>query len=162
MRRTPTTRGSISTRRVRALGLLALLSLATVVALAGPSAFARLRPAAKTTAAGPRVRITSNRVVGLFPRVRKRLRLTLYNVDTRHTVVVRRIRVRPVGTTNRDCAASRRNLRIRQYGGPAVVIRPGGTRRLRVRLWMPATVANACQRALFRLRFTAETEVRGR
>ena len=102
------------------------------------------------------VQITSDPVLGLYPGVSKKLILKLRNTARRHGVLVRRVGVRDVATTRVGCAASPRNLLIRQYRGAAFRIPPGGTRRVTVLLSMPNTVSNACQRAGFKLRYTAQ------
>jgi hypothetical protein len=151
------------TSRARRLAFLALLAVATAAAVLGArGAVARWQPASARSDGSGRVRITSNRVLGLYPGARKRLILTLHNRDTRHSVRIRRIRVRDVATTKRGCAASRRNLRIRQYRGRMLTLPPRGRRRVVLQLTMPYTVANACQRATFKLRYTAQTAVKSR
>jgi hypothetical protein len=102
------------------------------------------------------VRITGKRVVGLYPSTRKELHLTLHNSNRRHSVLVDRLRVRDVGTTKKGCLPSPRNLAIRQYRGAPIRIPAGGARTVTVLLLMPNTVAQACQRAVFGLRFTAD------
>ena len=101
------------------------------------------------------VRITGNRVVGLYPTTRKELHLTLHNANRSHSGLVDRLRVRDVGTTKKGCLPSRRNLAIWQYRGAPIRIPAGGRRKVTVLLFMPNTVAQACQRAVFRLRYTA-------
>ena len=137
------------------MALLALVTAGVVLGAAG--GVAPWQPAAAQTGGNGRVGITSKRVVGLYPGARKRLVLTLRNRDKRNSVRVRRIRVRDVATTKRGCAPSRRNLRIRQYRGRAMTIPPRERRRVVLRVRMPYTVANGCQRATFRLRYTAQT-----
>jgi hypothetical protein len=137
------------------LSALALLtfgvgSAAAVIAAKAPAGW---RPAsARSHASGP-VRATSNRVGGLYPGAERTLILTLRNSDRKHSVVVRRVRVHDAATTKRGCAASRRNLRIRDPRFRAFRLRPGRSRRVAARLTMPNTVANACQGAMFRLRY---------
>jgi len=104
----------------------------------------------------PLVRITSDDVLDLYPGASKKLTLTLRNSDRRHGVVVRRLRIRAVGTTNLDCAASHRNLAVRQYAGGAIRIPAGGSRTVTALLSMPNTVSDACQRVVFKLRYRAE------
>ena len=105
---------------------------------------------------GP-VRISSNHIAGFYPGATRKLTLTLHNLDRAHSVLVRRVRVREVGTTQHGCAPSPRNLRIRQNGLHDFRIRARGTRLITVVLTMPNTVANACQRARFRLQYRALT-----
>jgi hypothetical protein len=108
----------------------------------------------------PLVRITGNRVTGLYPGVRKELILTLHNSDPKHSIVVRHVRVRDFATTSRGCAPVRRNLAIRQYKGAPIRIPHGQTRTVTVLLAMPNTVSDACQRATFRLRYTAQARIK--
>jgi hypothetical protein len=110
----------------------------------------------------PLVRITGNRVSGLYPGVSKELILTLQSSDHRHSILVRRVRVRDVATTNRGCAPTRRNLAIRQYKGAPIRIPPGQARRVTVLLVMPNTVSVACERAMFSLRYTAQARIKAR
>jgi hypothetical protein len=107
----------------------------------------------------PLVRITGNRISGLYPGVSKELILTLRNSDSKHGIVVRHVRVRDVATTNRGCTPTRRNLAIRQYKGAPIRIGPGLTRTVSVLLSMPNTVSDACERVTFRLRYTARTRL---
>jgi hypothetical protein len=147
---------SDASSRARNLTLLALLALVAAIAAVGTGdAFARWDAAATQVTGGGHVRITTRRVVGLYPGARRRLLLTLSNTDRRRPVSIAGVRVSTVSTTKRGCKPSRRNLRIRPYRGPAFTIRPHSARRLSLRLRMPNTVANACQRAVFRLRYTA-------
>jgi hypothetical protein len=149
--------------RARQLVLLVLLALsATAAVLAARAAFAHWQPATTRGEARGLVGIKSERVLDLYPGAQRKLILILRNRDRRHGVAVRRIRVRDIATTKRGCAPSRRNLRIRQFRGPVTRIPPRGTRRVVVRLTMPYTVANACQRAVFKLRYTAQTATRRR
>jgi len=108
----------------------------------------------------PLVRITGNRVSGLYPGVSKELILTLQSSDHRNSIVVRRVRVRDIATTNRGCAPTRRNLAIRQYKGAPIRIPPGQARRVTVLLVMPNTVSVACERAMFSLRYTAQARIK--
>jgi hypothetical protein len=108
----------------------------------------------------PLVRITDNRVTGLYPGVSKELILTLQSSDNRHSIAVRHIRVRDIATTHRGCAPTRRNLAIRQYKGAPIRIPPGQARSVTVLLSMPNTVSDACQRAAFRLRYTAQARIK--
>jgi hypothetical protein len=152
--------GSKSTSRARHLALLAPLAVATAaVVLGARGGVVRWQPASARSDSNGRVLITSNRVLGLYPGARKSLILTLHNRDTRRSVRIRRIGVRDVATTKRGCAASPRNLRISEYAGDVLTIPPGGGRSVALRMTMPYTVANACQRATFTLRYTAETAV---
>jgi hypothetical protein len=109
-----------------------------------------------------RLRIKSKPVLGLYPGATRKLTLMVHNRDRRRSVLVYRLRVRNTATSRRGCAASPRNLAIRQYAGRPFAIPPRGTRRVVVRLAMPYTVANACQRALFRLRYSARVVTRKR
>jgi len=106
------------------------------------------------------VRITDNHVSGLYPGVSKELILTLQSSDHRHSIVVRRVRVRDVATSNRGCAPTRRNLTIRQYRGAPIRIPPGQSRTATVLLVMPNTVSVACERATFRFRYRAQARIK--
>jgi hypothetical protein len=108
------------------------------------------------------VRITDNHVTGLNPGVTKELILTLQSTDPKHSIVVRHVRVRDVGTTNKHCAPARRNLAIRQYKGAPIRIPPGQARAVTVLLSLPNSVSDACQRATFRLRYTARARIEAR
>ena len=143
--------------RVSRLAVLALLGLLLTV----PAAVLGDRTASDgwhrvPGAPLPLVRITSDDVLDLYPGASKKLTLTLRNSDRRHGVVVRRLRIRAVGTTNLDCAASHRNLAVRQYAGGAIRIPAGGSRTVTALLSMPNTVSDACQRVVFRLRYRAD------
>jgi len=108
----------------------------------------------------PQVRITGNRISGLYPGVSKELILTLQSSDHRHSILVRRVRVRDMATTNRGCAPTRRNLAIRQYRGAPIRIPPGQARSVTVLLVMPNTVSVACERATFSLRYSAQARIK--
>jgi hypothetical protein len=152
--------GSELRSRARYVALLALLAVSATGALLGArQAFARWQPAATRSESSGRVRITSNRITGLYPGVSRKLVLTLHNTNSRRAVRVRRIRVHDRATTKRRCAPIARNLTIHQYTGPAIRLPAGGARRVSVLLTMPSTVANACQRAVFRLHYSAKTRV---
>jgi len=147
--------------RVSRIIVLALLALS----LTGPAVVLGDRTGAAgwqlvPSGSSPLVRITSNRVTtGLYPGVSKELILTLHNTDPKHGIVVRRVRVRDIATTNRGCAPARRNLAIRQYKGAPVRIPPGQARTVSALLSMPNTVSDACQRVTFKLRYTARARV---
>jgi hypothetical protein len=144
--------------RVSRIIVLALLALS----LTGPAVLLGDRTGAAAgwqlvpSGSSPLVRITSNHVTtGLYPGVSKELILRLQNSDHKHGIVVRRVRVRDIATTNSGCAPTRRNLAIRQYKGAPVRIPPGQTRTVSAFLSMPSTVSDACQRVTFKLRYTA-------
>jgi hypothetical protein len=103
------------------------------------------------------VRITSNSIDGLYPAAKRTLLLTLHNPDSKRAVRVRWVRVRDVRTTKDGCAPTNRNLRIRQPRARLFSIRPRGTKRVKALLVMPSSVANACQGAVFQLRYRAAT-----
>jgi hypothetical protein len=138
--------------RLFALALLtfgAWLAAAVVVA----KATAGWRPAsARSHGSGP-VRVESNRIRGLYPGAEKTLTLTLHNSDRKHGLMVRRVRVRDAATSKRGCTASRRNLTIRNPTFRPFRLGPGRSRRVVAWLTMPNTVANACQGAMFHLRY---------
>ncbi len=137
--------------------LLALLAFAGTAALFGVrDAFAHFRPASARSASFGRVRITSNRVTGLYPGARAQLVLTLRNT-THRRLAVRRIRIRNIATTKAGCTASASNLAIQQPVSRTLRLRPGARRRITVPISMPNSVADACQGEVFRLRYTAQT-----
>jgi hypothetical protein len=105
------------------------------------------------------VRITSKRIAGLYPGARRELIVTFHNTTGRHATIVRNLRIDGAASTNRRCAASRRNLRIHQYRGKPIWLRPNGRRKVVLLLTMPNTVADACQRATFTIHYRAETWV---
>jgi hypothetical protein len=161
MRRTATQQRKWRSRAGRA-ALPALLAGVTVAGVLGAqSALAGWHSATASANGGARLRIKSKPVLGLYPGAVRKLTLLVHNPDRRR-VLVYRLRVRNTATSRRGCAASRRNLAIRQYGRRPFVISPHGTRRVVVRLTMPYTVANACQRAVFRLRYSARVVTRNR
>ena len=146
--------------RVSRIIVLALLALS----LTGPAVLLGDRTGAAgwqlvPSGSSPLVRITDNPVTGLYPGVSKELILRLQNSDPKHGIVVRRVRVRDIATTNSGCAPTRRNLAIRQYKGAPVRIPSGQTRTVTALLSMPNTVSEACQRATFKLRYTARTRI---
>lgn len=144
--------------RIIVLALLALSLTGPAVVLGKPTRAAgwQLVPSGSS----PLVRITSNRVRGLYPGMSKELTLTLRNSNPRHSIVVRRLRVHDIATTNPGCAPSARNLAIRQYKGAAIRIPRGRARSVTVLLSMPNTVSDACRRATFSLRYTAQARIK--
>ena len=106
------------------------------------------------------VRMASKRVGRLYPGARRALIVTVRNRNSKHGVEVRRVRVRNVGTTKKGCAAARRNLRIRQPRARMFRLQPRGIRKVTALLIMPNTVADACQGAVFKLRYSAQTRTR--
>jgi hypothetical protein len=149
--------GSELSSRAGKLVLLALLVLAGTAALLGVrDASARWRPGSTRSASFGRLLITSNRVTGLSPGERKRLLLTLRNT-THRQLAVRRIQIRIVSTTKAGCRASANNLAIRQPARRTLRLWPGGEIRIGLPITMPNSVADACQGAVFRLRYGAQT-----
>jgi hypothetical protein len=147
--------------RVSRIIVLALLALS----LTGPAVVLGDRTGAAgwqlvPNGSSPLVRITSNHVRGLYPGMSKELTLTLRNSDPRHSIVVRRLRVRDIATTNPGCAPSARNLAIQQHRGAAIRIPRGRARSVTVLLSMPNTVSDACRRATFSLRYTAQARIK--
>jgi hypothetical protein len=144
--------------RAGGIGMLALLFALTIPA----ALLAETRKPAQWTLVSPHgsrhVSIKSARLSGLYPGASKELILTLRNSSSTKRVAVRRILVRNVATTRRSCAPSARNLHIRQYSGPPLSIPPRASRRVGVVLRMPETVANSCQNAVFKLRYSALTQ----
>jgi len=150
--------------RARRITALALLTFAgsTAGGLIAGSAPGGWEPAGARSQSFGRVLITGNHVTGLYPGATRKLTLTLHNSDPKQSIVVRRVQIRDVRTTKRGCAPSRRNILIRRHRSGPFPIGAGGTRRISVLLVMPNTVANACQRAVFKLRFAAQTGVLAR
>ena len=140
--------------RLAVLALLALPLLAPAVVFGQRSGDDGWRLVPRRGAA-PLVLITSNELVDLQPGTTKELILTLRNTDSRHSVLVTRLRVRDVGTTKPGCAPSRQNLAVQRYSGAPILLPPRGARSVTLLLSMPNTVADACQHAVFRLRYTA-------
>jgi hypothetical protein len=103
------------------------------------------------------VRITSKTMPGLYPGAKRTLTLILRNRNSTRGVEIQRVRVRNVGTTKRGCAPAPRNLRIRQPPARMIRIPPRGVGRVKALLTMPNTVVNACQGAVFKLRYSART-----
>ncbi len=149
--------GSRLSSRARRATLLALLPLAAIALLAGVrNASAHWQQASARSVGSVRVRITSNRVTGLYPGVTKQLVLTLRN-RTRHSLTVRRIRIRIVSTTRPGCATSPSNLTIRQPTKRKLRLHPRERRKVSASISMPNSVADACQGAVFKLRYTPQT-----
>jgi hypothetical protein len=144
------------------LTALALLTFIVAIpeGLIATRAGAGWLPATTSSRNSGAVRITSKRVGSLYPGAKRTLILTLRNRNSKHGVEVRRVRVRTVGTTKRGCAPARRNLRIRQPRARMFRIRPRGVRRVTALLTMPNTVADACQGAVFKLRYSAQARTR--
>jgi hypothetical protein len=155
-------RGRNVVGRARRLSALALLALAVAipVGLAAKTAGAGWQLATTSSRASGAVRITSNRIRGLYPGATRTLTLTLRNRDAKRRIVVQRVVVRDVRTTKHGCAPVRRNLRIRQPHMRPFAIPPRGTRTVRAVLTLPNTVASTCQGAVFNLRYRAVTGVR--
>jgi hypothetical protein len=147
--------GSERSSRARRFARPALLGLAAVTAFLATDAFARLQPPPGPSLS--RVRITGSDVVGLYPGGGRTLMLTLRNLNSRHAVVVRRIRVQAIASTKKQCLPGPGNLWIQQYAGPDVVVPAASTRMVTAQLGMSSTVPNGCQRAIFTLRYTADT-----
>ena len=80
--------GSELSSRARKAILLALLPLAAIAVLAGVrNASAHWQQASVSSVGSPRVRITSNRVTGLYPGATRQLVLALHNRSRRRIVV---------------------------------------------------------------------------
>ena len=142
--------------RARRLTVLALLTFvvcipATVVVVGGAAGWQFATASSRGTSS---LRIKSNRVTKLYPGAQRKLILTLKN-NSKHAVRVRSVRVRDHGTSKRGCAPTRRNLRITRQKARAFRIRRAGSHRVVFLLTMPSTVADACQEAVFDLRYQA-------
>ncbi len=149
--------------RARRITALALFTFAASIAagLIAGTAPGGWEPAGARGQSVGRVPITGDHVTGLYPGAKRKLTLTLHNSDPDHTIVVRAVRIRDIRTTKRSCAPSPRNLSIEHRSG-TFRIGAGGARHISVLLVMPNTVANACQGAVFKLRFVAQTGVPAR
>jgi hypothetical protein len=147
-------------RRLTALALLTLVICipAAVVAARAPAGW---QVATANSRGSSSLRIKSNRVSNLYPGAKKQLTLTIHNTS-KHTVRVRALRVRDLGTSKAGCTPTRRNLRIRRRKPRAFRLRSGASRRVVFLLTMPNTVANACQGAVFDLRYKALLETSAR
>ena len=145
--------------RLTALALLTFVVCipAAVVAAWAPAGWQVATASSRGTGS---LRIRSNRISNLYPGAKRTLTLTIHNTS-KHAVRVRALRVRDLGTTKRGCAPTRRNLTIKQKPR-AFRLRRGATRRVVFLLTMPNTVANACQGAVFDLRYKALVETSAR
>jgi hypothetical protein len=146
--------------RLTALALLTFVVCipVAVVAARAPAGWQVATASSRGTGS---LRIRSNRISNLYPGAKRKLTLIIHNTS-KHAVRVRALRVRDVGTTKRGCAPTRRNLRIRKHKPRAFRLRSGGSRRVVFLLTMPNTVANACQKAVFDLRYKALLETSAR
>jgi hypothetical protein len=146
--------------RLTALALLTFVVCipAAVVAAGAPAGWQVATTSSRGTGS---LRIRSNRISNLYPGAKRKLTLTIRN-NSKHAVRIRALRVRDFGTTKRGCAPTRRNLTIRRQNSRAFRLGSGASRRVVFLLTMPNTVADACQRAVFDLRYKAvvETSVR--
>ena len=149
--------GPMIPRRARSGFTLVLVAAGSSFALASIGDRPHLLPwDAVRNEAPVLVQITSNRIVGLYPGARRELILTFHNTK-RKRMVVRNVRVLPDATDRRGCAPSRRNLRVGRYSGPPIGLPPRGRRSIKLFVRMPYSVADACQRAVFKVRYTADT-----
>jgi hypothetical protein len=148
-----------SRARLLALALLTFGALfaAAVIAAKAPAGW---RPASAASHGSGPVRVKSNRVRGLYPGATRRLILTLRNSDRKHGFVIRRVKVREVATTKRHCKPSARNLRIHNPTFRAFRLEPGRSRGVAALLAMPNTVVDACQGAVFSLRYRVAVAAR--
>jgi hypothetical protein len=100
------------------------------------------------------VSVTSTPVAGLYPGASKTLTLQVkntYGYPVKITAVKTRI---AAATTRPGCAGTRANLVISRRAG-AILVKPKKTVPVVMTVVMPATVADACQGATFRMTFTA-------
>ena len=146
--------------RLTALALLTFVVCipAAVVAASAPAGWQLATASSRGMGS---LRIRSNRVSNLYPGAKRTLTLTIHNTS-KHAVRVRALRVRDLGTTKRGCAPTRRNLMIWRQRSRAFRLRSGASRRVVFLLAMPNTVANACQGAVFDLRYKALLETSAR
>ena len=147
-------------RRLTALALLTFM-VAIPAGVVARRAGAGWLPATTSSHGSGAVRITSKPVGGLYPGAKRALVLTLRNRNSKHGVEVRRVRVRNVGTTKRGCAPAAHNRGLRQPRAQIFRVRPRGVRRVTALLIMPNTVAETCQGAVFKLRYSAQARTRG-
>ena len=147
-------------RRLTALALLTFVVCipAAIVSARAPAGWQAATASSRGTGS---LRIKSNRVSSLYPGAKRKLTLTIHN-NSKHAVRVRAVRVRDLGTTKPGCAPTRRNLTIRRQKPRAFRLRSGAGRRVVFLLTMPNTVADACQGAVFRLRYKALLETSAR
>jgi hypothetical protein len=146
--------------RLTALALLTFVVCipAAVVAARAPAGWQAATASSRGTGS---LRIKSNRVGNLYPGAKRKLTLTIHN-NSNHAVRVRALRVRDLGTAKPGCAPTPRNLRIRGQQPRAFRLRSGASRRVVFLVTMPNTVANACQGAVFHLRYKALLETSAR
>jgi len=146
--------------RLTALALLTFVVCipAAVVAAKTPAGWQVATASSRGTGS---LRIRSNRISNLYPGAKKKLTLIIHN-NSKHAVRIRALRVRDLGTTKRGCAPTRRNLTIRRQKSRAFRLGSGASRRVLFLLTMPNTVANACQGAVFDLRYKALLETSAR
>jgi hypothetical protein len=122
---------------------------AAVLVLAASGAAQTSAPAAKHPISRPALRI-SGTVRGLYPGARRVLRLSVRNTRGFPVRVVS-LKVR-VGNASRACR--RRQVRIARVRR-SFVVRAHRSRRITVRVTMLRTAPDACQGAVFPLRFKA-------
>ena len=148
-RRTGSTAGSRVGRALRATLMTVLVAGALTSAIAVPRS-----PVARV-AAGPAIRpfVVRGHVSGLYPGVRKHMRVVVRNPES---FAVRVTRV-TAGVSNASRACRARNVRIVRFTGSRTI--PGHGR---IRIYLPTRMRrrapNACQGARFPVRFTATME----
>src|SRR5262249_11897243 len=149
--------GSDSSGRARNTTILALLALFAAIAVMGSGcAFRNWSGATAQITGGASVQITSTRVTGLYPGAHRRLLLVLGNGDRRRRALGGRVLVPTASTNKPGCAPPEQNLRGDPYVGPPLTVPPHSVLRLSLAVTMPNTVSNACQGAMFNLRYTAQ------
>jgi hypothetical protein len=100
------------------------------------------------------VSVTSSPVTGLYPGASKALTLRIKNAYP-YPVRITAVKTRLAATTSRaGCAGTRTNLLVSRKAG-LILIKPKKTASVVMTVVMPATVADACQGAMFRITFAA-------
>ena len=145
--------------RLTALALLTFVVCipVAVVAARAPAGWQVATASSRGTGS---LRIRSNRISNLYPGAKRKLTLTIHN-NSKHAVRIRALRVRDVG---RRSAAAPHSAQSEDPQAEASRVPPPIRRSRRVvfLLTMPNTVANACQKAVFDLRYKALLETSAR
>lgn len=103
--------------------------------------------------------VTGSPMEQFHPGAVRRTRVTIANPYP-FAIRVRQVDARVTGSSKSRCKPTPANLTIGKYRGGLPLIVPAGGRRTagEFEVTMPDTVANACQRATFRLAFSASAE----
>jgi hypothetical protein len=125
------------------------VAIGLVLVLAAPGAVRRTGPAAANAPVRPPLRVSGS-VRGLYPGAHLRLRLTVRN-GRGFPIRVVSLKVR-VGNASRSCR--RRQLRVGRLRRP-LVVRAHRSRRTALPVTMLRSAPDACQGAVFPLKFRA-------